>query len=176
MGVSWVPPGSAATHCARWPFSAILYSNRQPIPGVLKLPKRWVLGNGYDRGKREDRKRKSAKKSGFGGVMPFCWYSAGGRQVPRWPFVAAGVSPLPYIPPADQYQALRNRRKLCIGEGRMEGENERIESAKTRKIGFLGVTPSCRCSVGFRQFPRPPIVPDGLSPRPYMPTANLYQA
>ena len=49
----------------------------------------------------------------------------------------AGISRRPYIPPANQYQALRNRRK--VGYWRTgDGEDERGESANPRKMCIWG--------------------------------------
>ena len=72
-----VPPGSAAVHCAHLHCSSLLYSARQPIPGVSKPPKRWVLG-----GERAERAKNHVKKGGFEGEISSYWCSAVFRLVP----------------------------------------------------------------------------------------------
>ena len=62
LGFRGTPPGSAVAQCAHYTFSALLYSTRQPTPGVSKPPKRRALGQGGERGKREERKCENAKK------------------------------------------------------------------------------------------------------------------
>ena len=122
--------------------------------------------------------------------LPIAHDSVGRRQVRRWPIAPAGLSPRPYTPPANQYQAFRNRQN----GGYWGGGAERIEITKTRKKVHLRgdlppvggpwgsqvsaaahfvCLPIAHGSAECRKIPPRPIVPTGVSPRPIIrPTTN----
>ena len=180
-GFRQVPRGSAAVHCANWPFSSLLYSTR-PIPGVSKPTKRWLLGKGWGRRKREDRKGISDEKGGFEGVMPTSWCSVWFRQVPWVPASFRGgtlrLSSLgPWFlgaPPSaaaahcahwpfssllyPTHQTIQGvsqpPKRWVLGKGGGRAKTRRAKVGKHRqKVGFSGVIPPMGGFLGFRCCP-----------------------